>query len=399
MPCTSRRNRPAASSTPARRRDQQCPSRTRDLPQALWPCAQRTSQVQRRGRFVPESNLHPVKMLPEIARRAISAYSDPGDLVLDPMCGIATTLIEAAHLERQAIGIELEARWAALAAENIEHARSQGASGQAVVVRGDARQVGRGLLDDLVGAVPLILTSPPYGNAEVGDPRRGNGMARTRAAEGRSVTAADRVFAEQLKATKRYGDTRGSVAALRYGTANDALTPRGRPSTQEGRRPANVLLSHAPTCREGRCDADCPAGILGERHRFFYCAKPPRREREAGCEELPRHIRQTIKFSPDHERLAAENPVANVHPTVKPIDVMRWIVRLVTPHGGLVLDPFAGSGSTGAAAVLEGACFRGIEREAMYVPIARARIKHWAQRRPNGERVSQSRIHKTDKRE
>jgi site-specific DNA-methyltransferase (adenine-specific) len=58
---------------------------------------------------------------------------------------------------------------------------------------------------------------------------------------------------------------------------------------------------------------------------------------------------------------------------------MRWLVRLLTPKGGLVLDPFAGSGSTGAAAVLEGARFHGIEREAAYVPIARARIKHRAQ--------------------
>jgi len=76
--------------------------------------------------------------------------------------------------------------------------------------------------------------------------------------------------------------------------------------------------------------------------------------------------------------------VFNIHPTVKPLDLMRWLVRLLTPpprntgSGAIVLDPFAGSGSTGAAAVLEGARFLGIEREAAYVPIARARIKHWA---------------------
>ena len=62
---------------------------------------------------------------------------------------------------------------------------------------------------------------------------------------------------------------------------------------------------------------------------------------------------------------------------------MRWLVRLLTPPGGLVLDPFAGCGSTGAAAVLEGARFLGIEREHDYIPIARARIKHWAGRRPH----------------
>ena len=64
----------------------------------------------------------------------------------------------------------------------------------------------------------------------------------------------------------------------------------------------------------------------------------------------------------------------NHHPTVKPTELMRWLVRLVTPPVGLVLDPFTGSGSTGRAAVLEGARFIGIEREAEYVAIARARI-------------------------
>ncbi len=57
---------------------------------------------------------------------------------------------------------------------------------------------------------------------------------------------------------------------------------------------------------------------------------------------------------------------------------MRWLVWLLTPPRGLMLDPFAGSGSTGAAAVLEGARFHGIEREAEYVPIARARLRYWA---------------------
>lgn len=104
-------------------------SRTADVPLAVWPCAQRTGQWQRHGRYLPESNRHPAKMLPEIARRAICFYSRPGDLVLDPMCGIATTLVEAIHQDRRAIGVELEPRWATLAASNVAHARSQGAGG------------------------------------------------------------------------------------------------------------------------------------------------------------------------------------------------------------------------------------------------------------------------------
>jgi DNA modification methylase len=63
---------------------------------------------------------------------------------------------------------------------------------------------------------------------------------------------------------------------------------------------------------------------------------------------------------------------------LKPIELMRWLVRLVSPPGGLVLDPFCGSGSTGAAAALEGRRFLGIELSPEYVEIASARITHWA---------------------
>jgi site-specific DNA-methyltransferase (adenine-specific) len=155
-----------------------------------------------------------------------------------------------------------------------------------------------------------------------------------------------------------------------------------------GRWPANLLLSHAESCAPGRCEPDCPVGALGERHRFFYTAKASRRERDTGCEKLPRRVVQTFKIGAHNERLCAENPVANVHPTVKPTDLMRWLVRLLAPTDGLVLDPFAGSGTTGIAAVLEQARFLGIEREAAYVPIARARISYWSKQRPKGRRPS-----------
>jgi DNA modification methylase len=83
---------------------------------------------------------------------------------------------------------------------------------------------------------------------------------------------------------------------------------------------------------------------------------------------------------------AESGPRRNVHPTVKPIELMRWLCRLVTPPGGTVLDPFAGSGSTGCAAVLEGFGFIGVEREAEYVAIARARIAWW-ERHPEGVEI------------
>jgi DNA modification methylase len=149
-------------------------------------------------------------------------------------------------------------------------------------------------------------------------------------------------------------------------------------ASERGRWPANLLLSHGRSCTAGRCERDCPVVLLGERHRFFYASKASRRERDAGCEQLARRVVQTYKIGAHNVQRCKENPIANIHPTVKPIELMRWLVRLLTPPGGLVLDPFTGSGSTGAAAVLEGARFLGIEREETYLPIARARITHWA---------------------
>jgi DNA modification methylase len=104
-----------------------------------------------------------------------------------------------------------------------------------------------------------------------------------------------------------------------------------------GRWPANLI-------HDG---SEEPCALLGDAARFFYCAKASKADRGA----------------------------ENVHPTVKPTELMRYLVRLVTPPGGVVLDPFMGSGSTGKAAVLEGFRFIGIEREAEYLEIARGRIQ------------------------
>jgi site-specific DNA-methyltransferase (adenine-specific) len=77
-------------------------------------------------------------------------------------------------------------------------------------------------------------------------------------------------------------------------------------------------------------------------------------------------------------------PLHNAHPTVKPIELMRWLVRLITPPDGLVVDPFCGSGSTGIAAALEHRRFLGIELSPEYVEIAQARITHWTQEHDAG---------------
>lgn len=120
-------------------------------------------------------------------------------------------------------------------------------------------------------------------------------------------------------------------------------------------------------------------GDAGSAARFFYCAKAGQEDRNEGCTGLPAKVGGMVSNTSGQHITrrdgGAPGPRANHHPTVKPTDLMRWLVRLVTPAGGLVLDPFMGSGSTGKAAVLEGLRFIGIDLTAEYVDIARARIE------------------------
>jgi site-specific DNA-methyltransferase (adenine-specific) len=111
--------------------------------------------------------------------------------------------------------------------------------------------------------------------------------------------------------------------------------------------------------------------------RFFYCAKANKADRNEGLESLP--LRQ---YSHDGRRKPIENAYQrndsiahNFHPTVKPTRLMQWLIKLVTPEGGTILDPFMGSGSTGKAATLLGFKFIGIEREPEYFEIACRRIE------------------------
>jgi tRNA G10 N-methylase Trm11 len=98
-------------------------------------------------------------MLPDLARRIVRAYSRPGDLVVDPMCG--TTLVEAARLGRRAIGVDLEDRWVDLATRNLDHILDAASRPRTEVRVGDARQLPH-VLSDVVGQVDLVATSPPY---------------------------------------------------------------------------------------------------------------------------------------------------------------------------------------------------------------------------------------------
>jgi DNA modification methylase len=140
-------------------------------------------------------------------------------------------------------------------------------------------------------------------------------------------------------------------------------------STHEGRWPANVVLDpEAAALLEEQAPGAC---------RFFYSAKASTKEREAGCETLAAVRRSDGRKKERHVPNLRTTVRRNHHPTVKPIALMRHLVRLVTPPGGLVLDPFCGSGTTGIAATLEGFRFLGCELAPDYAAIARARIDHW----------------------
>ena len=136
-----------------------------------------------------------------------------------------------------------------------------------------------------------------------------------------------------------------------------------------GRWPANVLFDEAA------------AAYLDQLYprrepvsRMYYVAKPTSQERDLGLEGHGFRRRQINLLSGLKK---ATRPRFNIHPTVKPIALMRHLVALVTPHDGRVLDPFAGSGTTGCASVMERRSFVGIEREHQSYRFAQARIEYW----------------------
>ena len=144
----------------------------------VFVTGQTVSREQRRGRYTRESMAHPGKMLPSIARYLIATYTQVGEWVCDPMAGIATTIVEAMHLGRNAIGVEYEAQWARLAADNLHLATTQGATGHGEVYHGDSRHLPALIPTELHGHIALVITSPPYGPSTHGHvrtpgPRRG----------------------------------------------------------------------------------------------------------------------------------------------------------------------------------------------------------------------------------
>jgi site-specific DNA-methyltransferase (adenine-specific) len=230
----------------------------------------------------------------------------------------------------------------------------------------------------------------------------GNGMPKSRHFPGGRSTTLKPAYEPIILARRPLDATTEETIAI-HGTG--ALNTEA--CKVSGRHPANVVLGHGPGCRDGNCASDCAVALVdadADRRRsswanqtrlsrIFYCTKVSRREREAGCEHLPG--RRLDHFPRAGSRGKVSKPTGNPHPTVKPLELMRWLVRLSCPPGGIVLDPTCGSGSTGAASLLEGRRFVGIELDPSYLDIAAARIAHWAppgtrsprvRRRPLGRR-------------
>ena len=167
--------------------------------------------------------------------------------------------------------------------------------------------------------------------------------------------------------TVNYLDIRGD----NFQQGKESCSERGKVQREvidKGRWPANIILD------------EHTAGLLDEQSdasRFFYVAKASKRDRNEGLNEMP--IKRPDNRSSTGMGSIEEKgvqPQQNFHPTVKPTALMEYLVKLVTPPSGTVLDPFTGSGSTGKAAILNGFDFIGIEMTEDYLPIIEARLKH-----------------------
>jgi DNA modification methylase len=158
----------------------------------------------------------------------------------------------------------------------------------------------------------------------------------------------------------------------------------------EGRFPANIILEcicdEVIKGEKGDIHTNpmCPCYMMDEQSdkasRFFYQAKVSKSERNMGLEDFDDKVIEGRDAGQDERSVAYKKrptPTKNTHPTVKPVSLMAYLCRLVTPPNGIVLDPFMGSGSTGIAAQLEGFRFCGMEMDEDYFKIASARINNY----------------------
>lgn len=177
------------------------------------------------------------------------------------------------------------------------------------------------------------------------------------------------------------------------------ITNRIRKQSFTGNKVDRIGLDNYNDKADIHTNPNCPMYILDEQSgkggasRFFYCSKVSKKERNEGLDEfedskLSMFALDGIKklgraTLPGNEHQSLNVLPNNTHPTVKPISLMSYLIKLVTPVGGTTLDPFMGSGSTGKAAIKEGFKFVGIEREKDYFEIAKARIEYELDRKTN----------------
>lgn len=254
---------------------------------------------------------------------------------------------------------------------------------------------------------PIVLARKPLaGTVEANWREHGTGALNI---DGCRIVSPDgNPSIERRQGSTRHLSTRSAAETEAAGKMESRQSPeaysRPRPGDELGRWPANLVhdgsdVVVAPFPREAGASAPVRGtepsastrntygtferaggafhGDAGSAARFFYCAKASREDRNDGCQGMPERpllwssgAQSPGTFQAEGTRRASENN----HPTVKPTDLMRWLCRLVTPPGGVVLDPFAGSGSTGRGAIAEGMRFVGIERDPDYASIAMARI-------------------------
>jgi site-specific DNA-methyltransferase (adenine-specific) len=164
-------------------------------------------------------------------------------------------------------------------------------------------------------------------------------------------------------------DGSDEVVALFPDTGKSNVRP---PTGKDNRGVPGFVMRITDTQQRGHNDNGDSAA------RFFYCAKASKRDRNEGLEgfkaKRDHDGRKDGGVGGDNPRTRTNNAKLNHHPTVKPTSLMQYLVRLVTPPNGIVLDPFMGSGSTGKACAYEGFDFVGIDQSAEYVAIAQARI-------------------------
>lgn len=179
------------------------------------------------------------------------------------------------------------------------------------------------------------------------------------------------------------GDVKPVLGTKRTNGIMGESSPRDEPSQPHpgGRWPANVILD---SDQAQILDADFD-GVA----RYFYCPKASTADRNEGLDHLEarRHSDRNVDdgVGGNNPRNRTNKAKKNFHPTVKPTALMRYLVKLVTPPNGLVLDPFCGSGSTGKAALTDGFRFLGVELTEEYLPIIEGRLRFVLEKRDDDE--------------